>query len=95
MMSRSSCHRIDAVKAALSGFSLLSILIALILVLPWMPADAQATQGSVVGAVTDSAGAVIPGALVTLTSSEEGTVRVSKTERRGRLPLPRCEGGPL
>lgn len=83
MMSRSSCHRIDAVKAALSGFSLLSILIALILVLPWMPADAQATQGSVVGAVTDSAGAVIPGALVTLTSSEEGTVRVSKTDGVG------------
>ena len=83
MMSRSSFHRIHAVTAAFSGFSLLSILIALTLALPWMHADAQATQGSVVGVVTDNAGAVIPGALVTLTSAEEGTVRVGKTNGVG------------
>ena len=71
------------VTAALSGFSLLSILLALTLALPWMDADAQATQGSVVGVVTDSAGAVISGATVTLTSASEGTVRTAKTNGVG------------
>jgi hypothetical protein len=44
---------------------------------------AQTTQGSVVGSVKDTAGAVIPNATVTLTNTDEGTVRTAQSGSLG------------
>ncbi len=48
-----------------------------------MQGRAQSTQGAVVGSVTDSGGAVVPNAAVTLTNTDEGVVRVTKTNGVG------------
>jgi hypothetical protein len=44
---------------------------------------AQATQGSINGVVKDTTGAVVPGATVQLTNTDEGTVRTVKTNDVG------------
>ncbi len=44
---------------------------------------AQSTQGSIFGSIKDAAGAVIPGATVTLTNTDEGAVRVVKSNGIG------------
>src|SRR5271165_1435701 len=44
---------------------------------------AQSTQGSILGTVKDSKGAVIPDAAVTLTDTEEGVQRTTKTSGSG------------
>ena len=44
---------------------------------------AQTTYGTVLGTVTDSAGAVIPDATVTLHNLDEGTVRTTQTNKSG------------
>jgi hypothetical protein len=54
----------------------------LFLLLPAM-LHAQSTQGTILGTVHDSAGAVIPAATVTLTSLDEGTVRTTQTNSAG------------
>ena len=43
----------------------------------------QATQGSIVGVVKDAKGAVIPGALVTLTNTDLGATRTTKSNGTG------------
>ena len=55
----------------------------LVLALSCIGVQAQSTQGAVVGSVKDAAGAVVPGALVTLTNTEEGTTRTTKTNGVG------------
>ena len=60
-----------------------AVMLALLLVLAITQGRAQSTQGSIGGAVTDTAGAVVPGAMVTLTSTEEGTVRTTKSNGVG------------
>jgi hypothetical protein len=60
----------------------LSVL-CLLLALACTGLRAQSTQGAVIGSVKDAAGAVIPGALVTLTNTEEGTIRTIKTNGVG------------
>jgi hypothetical protein len=45
--------------------------------------QAQSTQGDIVGSVRDSAGAVVPSAVETLTSLDEGTVLTTKTNAAG------------
>jgi len=77
-------HRLTAstwhsrLRKTLAAFSLV-----LMLVLACTQGRAQATQGSIVGSVKDSAGAVVPGALVTLTHTDEGTFRTTKTNGVG------------
>jgi len=44
---------------------------------------AQSTQGVILGAVKDSAGAVVPGATVTLTNTDAGIVRTTKSSASG------------
>jgi len=44
---------------------------------------AQSTQGSILGTVKDSSGAVIPGVTVTLTNIDEGVVRTTKSNASG------------
>ena len=49
----------------------------LVLALACVQASAQTTQGSIVGSVKDPGGAVVTGATVTLTNTDEGTVRTT------------------
>jgi hypothetical protein len=65
-------------RAPLAAIGLL-----LVLALVCTQSRAQATQGAIVGSVTDAGGAVVPGATVTLTNTEEGAVRVVKTNGVG------------
>ncbi|MEA2258019.1 MAG: hypothetical protein QOJ51_844, partial [Acidobacteriaceae bacterium] len=44
---------------------------------------AQSTQGSIIGTVKDTAGALVPDAPVTLTNNGEGTVRTTKSNAQG------------
>ena len=44
---------------------------------------AQSTQGSILGSVKDASGAVVPGATVTLTNTDEGVVRTTKSTASG------------
>ena len=67
----------------LRGSSLAVVGLFLLLTLAAIQAGAQATQGSVSGSVKDAAGAVVPGATVTLTHTDEGTSRVAKTNSVG------------
>src|SRR5580692_5549066 len=53
------------------------------LALGCIQADAQATQGSVVGTVKDPNGSVVPDATVTLTNTDEGTQRTARTSSVG------------
>ena len=46
-------------------------------------AQAQTTAGTVLGTVTDTAGAVVPGATVTLTNQDTGFIRETVTDDRG------------
>ncbi|HEY1160305.1 MAG TPA: carboxypeptidase-like regulatory domain-containing protein, partial [Terracidiphilus sp.] len=57
--------------------------LGLLLVLACMQGRAQSTQGSIVGSVKDRAGAVVPGALVTLTNTDEGAIRTTKSNGVG------------
>jgi hypothetical protein len=53
------------------------------LILSAVAGQAQSTQGSILGTVKDSAGAIIPGAQVTLTNTDEGVSRTTKTNGSG------------
>ncbi len=55
----------------------------MLLVLACASVVAQTTQGSIVGSVKDAAGAVIPNANVTLTNTDEGTLRTAKSNSLG------------
>jgi len=57
--------------------------LVLVLSLSCIQGSAQATQGSIFGVVKDSAGAVVSGAQVTLTNTDEGATRVAKTNGVG------------
>ncbi len=59
----------------------LGLLLALLLASPF--ARSQATQGSVIGVVKDAKGAVIPGVLVTLTNTDLGAVRTTRSTSSG------------
>src|ERR1700722_8315577 len=54
-----------------------------VLVLTCVYGHAQATQGAIIGSVKDAAGAVIPNATVTLTNTDEGTLRSLKSNSVG------------
>ncbi|HWT67016.1 MAG TPA: TonB-dependent receptor [Terracidiphilus sp.] len=54
-----------------------------VLALSCLPGHAQTTQGAIVGTVKDSAGAVIPNAILTLTNTDEGTTRNAKSNATG------------
>jgi hypothetical protein len=54
-----------------------------LLTLASLTAGAQATQGSVIGTVKDSKGAVVPNASVTLINLDEGVSRTTKTSSTG------------
>ena len=54
---------------------------------------AQATQGAIIGVVKDTTGAVVPGASVKLTNTDEGTVRTVKTNDVGDFRFADAKAG--
>ena len=66
---------------------------ALILVLSAFPAFAGETTGTILGTVQDEAGAVVPGATVTVTSKATQAVRSTTTDGQGRFALLFLEPG--
>jgi Carboxypeptidase regulatory-like domain len=70
-------------------FRLRIFLISLLLLLPvgLIPSHAQTFQGSLTGVVTDSSGAVIPGATVTALEQGTGYTRADRTASDGRYDL--------
>jgi hypothetical protein len=44
---------------------------------------AQSTQGSIIGTVKDATGAIVPGAVITLSNVGEGTTRTTKSNSQG------------
>lgn len=48
-----------------------------------LPALAQVDQGTITGVVTDSSGALVPGASITLTDTDTGLVLRSKADANG------------
>ncbi len=59
------------------------VMLGLLLVFACMQTRAQFTQGSIIGSVKDSAGAVIPRATVTLTNTDEGAIRATRSNAVG------------
>src|ERR1035437_9453138 len=72
MYKRTGHHKQQFLQRPMALFGLL-----LVLALACMQASAQTTQGSIVGSVKDPGGAVVTGATVTLTNTDEGTVRTT------------------
>ena len=70
-----SIPRLRRVAAALG--------VLLALMLSGTAAHAQSTQGSILGTVKDTSGALVPGATVTLTNTDEGVVRTTKSNASG------------
>ena len=72
------------IKSCLQHSLLRSVtVLGLLLVLALTQGRAQSTQGSIVGSVKDTVGAVIPGATVTLTNTEEGATRTTTSNGVG------------
>jgi Carboxypeptidase regulatory-like domain len=68
----------------------------LILCLPGMSAEVRAqgeTTSAIVGQVTDTTAAAIPGATVTVVNRETGLRRLLKTDQEGRFNFPQLEPG--
>ncbi|MBI4902083.1 MAG: TonB-dependent receptor [Acidobacteria bacterium] len=76
------------------GTRTLSVISAVALCLIWLVvADAQTILGSIVGAVTDSTGAVLPQAEVTLTEIQTGVQRKGATNAEGIYVFANIKGG--
>ncbi len=65
-----------------SGLAIL--LVAMASITPWCNSQIATTTASLSGTVTDPSGAVVPGAVATLSSSENGLTREFKTDTAGR-----------
>ncbi len=57
-------------------------------------ADGQTLKGTLLGTVTDSSGAVVPGARVTLTDTEKAISRTSSTNASGNYVFANLDPGP-
>ncbi len=67
------------------------IKMAAFLTLALLPVAAQTTSGSIVGTVTDTSGAIVPGASVTITNVDTGSTTKTTTDSSGNYvvtPLP-------
>jgi len=83
--------KLRARKLILLGPSLAFLLSALPM---QVPALAQGeTTSAIVGSVTDQTGAAISGAIVTITSTENGLKRSEKTDGAGRFGFPQLKPG--
>ena len=77
------------------GWRLLPLLLAGLILIAAAPsaAFAQAVTGTLLGTVTDSTGAVIAGAKVTVTNQNTGLTRIVKTDAIGEYTVPSIPTG--
>src|SRR6476660_8150985 len=76
----------------IARFSLIAAFVVFLLAL--VPsAVAQITSGTITGVVTDTSGAVVAGANVTITSTQTGGVRTSTTSAEGSFSFPELSPG--
>jgi hypothetical protein len=77
-------HEIMLRKCSFSLRSIFKLLsLVLVLAISALSASAQSTQGTIVGTVKDANGSLVPGANVTLTNTDEGTVRTTVANGSG------------
>src|SRR5262249_18495653 len=92
-----SCHTTRSVFMACASASrnLIVRFFTAVCLLPLLllPCSAQTTLGSIFGTITDSSGAVIPNATVTVTSVEQGTTRIATTSTDGTYRVTELEPG--
>jgi len=91
---RKSCVQVVASSLSMScsgsrkhaGWSArhLTVLVCLVALSCPVSLVAQSTQGSLLGAVQDASGAVVPGAEVKIVSLTEGSVRIFTTDSAGK-----------
>lgn len=72
---------------------LIRVICLLVLPLSMVPIHAQSTLGSIFGTVTDSSGAIIPSASITVTNVEQGTTRTTKTTANGSYRVTELDPG--
>jgi len=83
---RFECASWHALSLALLALAVVSMMEA--------PAWAQGeTTSAIIGQVTDTTGAVVPDATVTITNQETGLKRTAKTDSAGRLSFPQLKPG--
>ena len=83
---RFECALWHALSLALLGFAVVSVM--------QVPVWAQGeTTSAIIGQVTDTTGAVVPDAAVTITNQETGLKRTAKTDSGGRLNFPQLKPG--
>ncbi len=80
MNNRIATNRRSGLWRALQALCLVGLLV---IVFKSIPASAQANEGAITGVVTDSTGAVIPNADVTLTDADTGLVLKTKSSGNG------------
>ena len=73
--------------------TLATLAAVLIVLLSGHGALAQSIQGSIIGTVKDTAGAVVPGATVVLTSLDQGTVRTTTSNGTGDFQFEDAKAG--
>ncbi len=78
-----------AIQTFRAGFLLLTVLACLLS----LPLYAQTTTGRILGTITDSTGATVNGAVVTVTDVERGAVRTLTTEGSGAFAAPNLQPG--
>lgn len=78
MQRNSDSRKMQGWQQATTAF-----VMTLLLSIGCLHSPAQSTQGAIFGSVTDSGGAVVPNATITLTSEDEGVVRVVKSDAVG------------
>lgn len=74
-------------------FVVSKFLLLLCLVLSSVPVLAQVANGSISGRLTDSSGAVVPNAILTLTKTETGVTEQTKTNSEGVYAFPALQTG--
>jgi hypothetical protein len=80
----------NQVVGAFSSLMLLACLVSLPLS---SPLNAQTTTGRILGSITDSTGATVNGAVVTVTDTQRGTVRTFTTEASGAYAAANLQPG--
>jgi Carboxypeptidase regulatory-like domain len=67
-------------------------LITVLLIFPFA-LSAQVTTSSISGTVKDEKGAALEGATIKITNNQNGSVKLSKTDRNGRYQIPNLDAG--
>lgn len=73
---------------------LLSLLLAVVILVPFIALNAQVTTATLYGVVRDSTGAVLPGAGIIATHQGTNLSRDMTTDERGEFALPALPAGP-